>query len=210
MHLLGYGLPLDDPRCSGFLVKHREYLVERCERTLARLSEHDLNVSLDQVLNNSNGNPPMPPHVLKALADNGYFNDIGTAVAIFNEYLSFGGKAWVDHETSLAAPLEMLIDVGAKAIVAHPFRFPSHSWLEDILDMGAHGFELYYPDHNGTFFDELSAIWKKRDCLITGGCDFHGAFAHRIIQEVDIPMSVGINFMKALGMEIPSGLSEDV
>jgi len=210
VHLLGYGLLLENPKCSGFLERHRDYLIGRCRETIAKLAKFELYITIEQVLENSGGNPPMPPHILKALADGGYLNDLGSAIAIFHEYLAFGAKAWVDHETRFESPLEMLIETGAKAIVAHPFRFPNLSWLEDMLDLGAHGFELYYPDHNGEFFEKLKSIADKRGCLVTGGCDYHGAFAHRTMREVNIPLKVGIDFLKALKMDVPDELLSEV
>jgi len=207
VHLLGYGLPLDDPRCSAYLKNHSDYLISRCEKILSKLGKFDLHASIEQVLEESGGNPPMPPHILQVLADNGYYSDLGAAMVIFQEYLSFGAKAWIDHETQLESPLNMMIDVGAKAIVAHPYKFPDLSWLDDILDMGTHGFELYHPEIGPDLREELRQLALKRDCLVSGGCDFHGAFSHRTLGEVEISLSVGIEFLNALEIEIPVELA---
>ncbi len=46
VHLLGYGLPLDDPKCSGFLERHREYLIGRCRETIAKLANPERALSI--------------------------------------------------------------------------------------------------------------------------------------------------------------------
>ncbi|MFH1676753.1 MAG: PHP domain-containing protein [bacterium] len=201
VHLLGYGLPLNDERFIRFMEKHADYLHGRLDETLRKLRSFGFEVSSEEVYAKGGGNPPMPPHIIRALADRGYITDLSKAVNFFLEYLSNTGKAWVPHETMLEAPLNMLNEVGAIPIVAHPLRFPSLDWLNNMLDMGARGFELYYPDQNGKLFDDLVAIREKRGCLVTGGCDFHGAFAERRIAEVSIPIEIGIELLKAIGQD---------
>jgi len=209
VHLLGYGLDLNNPKCAGFLAGHADYLRERCEDTLGKLKRYGFDIPIEEVYEFSSGNPPMPPHILRVLSKQGLIDDLAEAVNFFHEYLAFGGKAWVGHETLLEAPLKMLIDTGAVAIVAHPSRLRESGWLEEILDLGAHGFELYYPDHVGAVFDELQGVALKRGCLVTGGCDYHGAFAHRKICEVPVPLEVGVKLLEAVGQEVPPYLYEE-
>ncbi len=207
VHLLGYGLPLDDPGCADFLQSHYDYLQTRCRKILKKLARYGYEVPIEEVYKQSDGNPPMPPHILKALGARGYINDLEEAVRFFSEFLTFGSRAWVDHETPLEKPLGMLIDVGAIAIVGHPLRFPDLEFLEQILDAGAHGFELYYPEQTGKLFDDLEALARKRGCIVTGGSDYHGAFSDRVIGEVDVPMEVAVRLMEAIGMEVPATLA---
>jgi len=207
VHLLGYGLPLDDPRFSGFLREHAAHLKGRLTEILRKLASCGFDLSIDEIYEVSGGNPPMPPHLLRVLGSHGYVPDLAAAVDFFQEYLAFNARAWVDHETSLEKPLEMLIDVGAIAVVSHPFRLPGLDWLEEILDMGAHGLELYYPGQTGSVFLDLESIALRRGCIVTGGCDFHGIFAERRVREVEIPLEVGVNLMKAVGQEIPAALA---
>jgi len=209
VHLLGYGMNFDDPRWQRFIGKHHAYLRDRCAGTVAKLQGLGFDLTLEQVYEISSGNPPMPPHIIRALAKNGRIADLAAAVNFFNDYLSFGAKAWVDHETKLASPLGMLVEIGAVAIVAHPQRLYELGWLEDILDLGAHGFELYYPGQEGKLFDELQSIAIKRDCMVTGGCDYHGAFTPRVMREIDVPLEVGIRLLEAVGMDIPATLASE-
>jgi len=207
VHLLGYGLPDDDPRWTGFLAGHADYLRGRCLATLEKLRSHGYELTIEEVYRESDGNPPMPPHILKALGKKQWVSDLGQAVVFFKEYLEFGAKAWVDHETELEAPLGALLDAGALAIVGHPGRFPDLAWLEDILDLGAHGFELWYPGQTGRIFEELESIARKRDCIVTGGSDYHGAFSERRLGEVDVPIEAALKLMHAIGQEIPADLA---
>ncbi len=207
VHLLGYGLQMDDPRCSGFLEAHHAYLRERLIQILEKLKDFEYNLSIEEIYETSCGNPPMPPHILRVLVNHGYINDLEGALRFYNDYLVFGSLAWVDHETPLQKPLNMLIETGAIAIVAHPCRLPDLGWLTDILDMGAHGFELYYPEHDDYLMRELEVIAGKRGCVITGGSDYHGAFSERKINEAEVPLEIGIKLLEAVGQTVPSSLS---
>lgn len=206
VHLLGYGLERDDSRVKKFMVDHHGYLRERASETLGKLKENGYEISLEKVYQISGGNPPMPSHIIREIYNQGYVTDLIEAVAFFHGYLKFGSKAWVHHETPLQKPLNMMVEVGAIPIVAHPYRFPDLTWLDEMLDMGAKGFELYYPEQTGSVLVELKEKARERDCIVTGGCDYHGAFSERKICEVDIPLEVGINLLKAIGHDVPVDL----
>jgi 3',5'-nucleoside bisphosphate phosphatase len=202
-HILGYGIPFDDPRWISFMGHHADYLKSRCEKTLSLLGEYGYEINIEDVYHQSGGNPPMPPHLLKVLMEKGLINDLNEVVQFFVDYLATDAKAWVPHETMPEAPIGILNEIGAVPIISHPIRHPGIGHLEELLDMGAKGFELYYPEQNGDHFERLSEIAKRRDCLVTGGCDFHGAFAERRIKEVDVPFEAAQRLFRAIGMELP-------
>jgi predicted metal-dependent phosphoesterase TrpH len=203
VHLLGYGLPPGDPRVIEFMGNHHSYLKGRMKETLSKLKECGFDISIEKVYEISKGNPPMPSHIMRELFNQGYINNLKDILGFFNEYLAFGAKAWVDHETRIEDPLKMMLEVGAIPIVAHPYKFPDNSWLEELLDLGAKGFELYYPDHTGQIFDDLWEIARQRDCIVTGGSDYHGAFSERKLLEVKIPLEVGVKLFEAIGQVVP-------
>ena len=203
-HILGYGLPDNDPRWTAFLKRHAEYLRGRCERTLKLLEKFGYKINIDDVYRISRGNPPMPPHILKALAEMGIISSFADAVNFFIEYLGTDAKAWVPHETLSETPIAILREVGAIPIVSHPNRYPGIDRLEELLAMGARGFELYYPNQTGQVFEKLKAIAEKHNCLVTGGCDFHGAFAERKIREVEVPMEAAEKLFEAMGKDLRS------
>jgi hypothetical protein len=202
-HILGYGLPSDDPKWAGFLNRHWDYLRSRCERTLALLAQYGYRIDLDTLYRLSGGNPPMPPHIIMVVALNGGITSIAQVVDFFFEYLNNDAKAWVPHETPVESVIGILNEVGAVSIVSHPNRYPGIDRLEELLDMGARGFELYYPEQNGAVFERLESIARKRDCLVTGGCDYHGAFTERRIGEVEVPLEVAERLFEAIGREMP-------
>jgi hypothetical protein len=208
VHLLGYGLPTDDPRCASFLARHAQYMKHRFEETAKKLASFGFVIDIEDVYRISDGNPAMPPHVLRSLVETGVLSGLGDAVAFFWEYLATNAKAWVPHETPFEAPLEMMNEVGALAIVSHPLRLPGLSFLEKLLDMGADGVELYYPDQTGAYFRDLNALALRRGCVVTGGCDYHGAFAERRIGEIEIPIEVAERLFEALGLRSSIPITE--
>jgi hypothetical protein len=205
VHLLGYNLDLDNPVCSDFFIKHHEYLRLRLEETLKKLDQLGYPADIDEVYRESMGNPPMPPHILKVLFSHGKINDIKHAVDFFWEYLSNKGKAFVPHETTLEAPVKMMKETGAVSIIAHPLRLnePVKN-TNEILDAGADGFELYYPGQDGDLFDELKLVADSRGCLVSGGSDYHGAFANVMTGEVKILPEYISDFLDAIHVDYGS------
>jgi hypothetical protein len=201
-HVLGYGLPEDDPRWTGYLAKHWDYLRGRCEATLGLLARYGYRVDIEDVYRISRGNPAMPPHILWALAERGFIHDLSEAVNFFMEFLANGAKAWVPHETLAESAIRTINEVGGISIIAHPSRYPGIDRLEELLDAGARGFELYYPEQNGPVFERLADIARKRGCPVTGGCDFHGAFSERRIREVEVPYHVAERLFEAMGLKL--------
>jgi hypothetical protein len=202
VHVLCYGFPRDDERWNEFLSRHWEYLRGRSEETLSRLAQHGYRVDIEDVYRISRGNPAMPPHILWALAEHGVIRSLKEAVNFFLEYLATGAKAWVPHETRAEPVIRTINEVGGIPIIAHPNRYPGIEHLEELLDAGARGFELYYPEQNGQVFERLTGIAKQRGCLVTGGCDFHGAFSERRIREVEVPFQAAARLFEAMGEKL--------
>jgi 3',5'-nucleoside bisphosphate phosphatase len=202
-HILGYGIPPANPKWISFIERHQEYLRNRLTETLKKLSSYGFNVSIDECYCISRGNPPMPPHIMTALAYQGRIHNLNEAVDFFIEYMATNAKAWVPHETQSASVLASLRDIGIVPIISHPARYPGIDRIEELIEMGAMGFELYYPEQTGEPFDRLVSIAKKHACLVTGGCDFHGAFAERRVREVEVPRSAAEALFKAIGEDLP-------
>jgi len=207
VHLLGYGLNRESTPFRTFIKRHHARLRERCSKTCARLAEYGFSVSIDHIYELSNGNPPMPPYVLKALADEGYLSTYDEAINFFREYLTYNAKAWVDYETPVEEPMKMILESGGLAIVAHPVRLAGIDQLEELLDMGAHGFELHYPDHDANLMNVLEGIALKRGCVVTGGCDYHGKYIDRRIAQVEIPLEVGMKVLEHLKIPVPDNFA---
>lgn len=203
-HVLGFGLRSDNPVWCAFLKSHHEYLRHRCEETLSLLAKYGYSVPIEDVYRISRGNPPMPPHILMAMGLNGIITSIDEAVQFFWDYLATDAKAWVPHETHPETAIRAINESGGVSLISHPYRYPGVDRLEELLDLGARGFELYYPGQNGEVFERLSEIARRRNCIVTGGCDFHGAFAERRIREVEVPDWVAERLFEAIGLTIPT------
>lgn len=204
VHLLGYRLPVNDPRFKKFMESHYAYLRARCAETLKKLSGFGYEIDIDELYITSKGNPPMSPHILRHLFAKGKISDLKQAVDFFWVFLSNTGKAWVPHETPVESPVRMLREVGAISIVAHPVRLPDTGRLEEILDMGADGFELFYPEQDGDLFEELSSTAGRRGCMVTGGSDYHGAFHKVQVGEASFDPEQVDKFLEAAGIDFKS------
>lgn len=64
---------------------------------------------------------------------------------------------------------------GGKAILAHPgrYHFDLKKNMNNMIDKGLDGIEVWYPDHSDELKDFLLAKVKERDLIASGGSDDH-------------------------------------
>jgi len=94
------------------------------------------------------------------------------------------GKAISPEYVSLEEGLKAVHEAGGILLIAHVgLYYPGDKekqfrLLEDILDLGLDGFELYHP-HNLSqpHFEDLVSYREKRACAASGGSDCHWAKA---------------------------------
>ena len=55
-----------------------------------------------------------------------------------------------------------------------------------------------------SLFDDLKSIAESRNCLVSGGSDFHGAFADVVVGEVPIQYENVERFLDAIGIDFNS------
>ena len=66
---------------------------------------------------------------------------------------------------------------GGKAILAHPGRYMDKfnvlSNLDDMIDVGLDGIEVFYPDHDYEFRQKLLSKVREHELIASGGSDDH-------------------------------------
>lgn len=178
IHILGYGIPHDDPILLSRLITLRNVRNLRNERILARLADLGMLVSLEEVEaaagKKSGGEDSVGrPHIAQVLINKGYASDLRDA---FDRFLGEGKAAYVSPPR--ITPLEAvnwIHEAGGVAIVAHPGLYDDDSLVVSLLDSGADGLEAYHSDHDAEEEARYAAMAEGRKKLITGGSDFHGA-----------------------------------
>ena len=179
LHLLAY---LPDPEHEGLLAELRLVLEgrdQRMPRICAQLRAIGIDITEEQVAAHAVGAAAIGrPHVADALVSLGVVSHRDEA---FERYLSAGRPGYVQrYAPPLARMLGIVRDAGGVPVIAHPWGRTDRSALmeEGLAELKQHGLaglEVDHQDHTAALREELRAIARNLDLIVTGSSDFHGA-----------------------------------
>ena len=178
VHLLGYYMDWRSEPLNKILTEIRDARVGRGRRLVERIndvlaSEGRAPIAFSDVEKFSYGLIGRP-HVAKALLERGYAKNI---LASFKRYLIPYNipKYKAPFEEAVTA----LKNSGGIAILAHPNlitpgRRLRPEVIDELVDLGHDGLEVYYQSMGGEDLDYYRRLARERGLILTGGSDFHG------------------------------------
>ena len=118
------------------------------------------------------------PHLADTLVAKGVVKNRDQA---FAEFLANDSKYYVSHiaPTPIEA-IKLIRAAGGVAVIAHPYSSMRDSQLttDDFISLknaGLNGIEVDHRDHGIEERNNLRAIAKELDLVVTGSSDFHGS-----------------------------------
>ena len=179
LHILGYGIRLDDPTLNASLETLQSARKNRNPHIIDRLNALGIDVSIEEVSRISGGAQIGRPHIARLMLQKGLVKSINEA---FDLYLGFQKPAYVEkYRLACDQAIQIISKAGGLAVLAHPIllKIPDNDRLESLIvalkEMGLQGIEAYYPEHSPEYTAYCSSLAQKHDLIITGGTDFHGA-----------------------------------
>ena len=159
----------------------------RAGRIVEKLNALGIPLTLDEVLQQSNGGAVGRPHVARALIARGVVADFRDA---FMRYLGNNGSAFVAKDRlSIQDAIAIAHDAGGIAIWAHPSDGGRRERLEPLVAAGLDGIEIRHPSHSGEDMKRLQALADFFGLLPSGGSDWHGASeGPRRLGMMNVPM----------------------
>ncbi len=121
-------------------------------------------------------------HIMHALMDAGYTN------TIFGDLYHKLFDA--DSESNILAPtkypsvqevIEEIHGAGGIAVLSNPGYYDNFDELEDYVDLGLDGVEVWCPGNTDYQTQELMDFCKEHKLLMTGGSDFHGIYGRESV-----------------------------
>jgi predicted metal-dependent phosphoesterase TrpH len=177
VHILGYGVECLNPealRTYEFLERSRS---ERLVKMVHRLNALGVGITTDEVRRVAGGVVIGRLHVARVLVSRGFATSVSAA---FSEYLSRGGKAYVERvRLSPAEAVSLLRGQGGVAVLAHPGVVEREApdrlarVLEELIPAGLDGIEAHYSRHTASQTARFLELARTRSLLVTGGSDFH-------------------------------------
>lgn len=200
VHILGYGVALDDPTFDEFLATNRVQRRARIERMVTQLQAAGYAIDLPSVLAEADPGAALGrPHVAKALIRSGQGRDIE---GVFRELLRSGKPGYVPsvHVTPVRA-IEAILTAGGLPVLAHPGRLHDRGIVAELLDAGLRGIEVFYPKHDAADIEEFREMARRYGLVMSAGSDFHDLRYHVHGVGMDIDAQDVGPFLDALGCE---------
>lgn len=170
LHILGF-YPDADQLCAP-LSERLEGRKRRAHQMVANLEALGYPISLPEL---GEGIAPSRPHLARALVEAGHVQSSREA---FDRLLGDDQPAYVDYEKfSISEGIALLRNCGAVPVWAHPYLFRGgevEDVLEELLNAGLMGIEVYHPSHTPKERKNLEALCANYGLLMTGGSDYHG------------------------------------
>lgn len=178
LHILGYFILPEQLELLEALNCLRRDRRRRVVEIVARLNDHDVSMTADEVNHEAVGGVPGRPHVASLLVRKGHAETVQDA---FDRYLGKGAPAYVPkRKLSPEEALHVIIRAGGIPVMAHPYSLDEadpaqlEAIVRGLMSHGLRGIEVYYPRHTPEQTAEFSSLARKLDLAVTGGTDFHG------------------------------------
>jgi predicted metal-dependent phosphoesterase TrpH len=188
-HLLGYFLDIKNAPLQKQLALYRQMRLERARAMIQKLQTMGISLEFDRVLALAKGGSVGRPHLADALIEKGV---VRTRKQAFERFLKKDGAAYVPgNAPSAAEAIQLIRGAGGVPVLAHPCFYTSESLIEQLVNEGLMGIEIYYPEHSRSLIKRYLEIVEHFGLVATGGSDFHGPRTGRTaLGCVDVPESV--------------------
>ncbi|MDO5014499.1 MAG: PHP domain-containing protein [Clostridia bacterium] len=116
-------------------------------------------------------------HIMHALMECGYTNSIFGE--LFQKLFVKEGPENINSTPKYPSPFEIVRQIheaGGIAVLAHPGFYDNFDILDELIENGLDGVEVWHPENSEEEIEKLIKIADENDLLKTGGSDFHGMY----------------------------------
>ncbi|MFN6291808.1 MAG: PHP domain-containing protein [Candidatus Nanopelagicaceae bacterium] len=178
IHMLGLLFDPDHQPLFEVLERTRENRHSRMERIIARLNEAGIDITIDEVNAQRQGDATLGrPHLADALVARGH---VASRDEAFAALLHNKSKFYINHYSpSPVETIKLIKAAGGVAIIAHPLasqrgRTISMDLFESLIAAGLDGIEVDHRDHSENEKSELLRFAIENELIVTGSSDYHG------------------------------------
>ncbi len=191
IHMLGYGVPLDNAEFNDFLGKlyrHRKTLmtqvVEKLNVDFKAAGRQT--VDLDDFIS-SQGQYFNNEKTAQYLVVNGFLPEFEPAIHLMFSLSRGGASGVAKHMASSVEAIAAIHKAGGLAILSHPFAAGTslrkidptsegqENLLKEMIAAGIDGMECYQSEYGPEETSFALSLAKKYDLLASAGSDWHGA-----------------------------------
>ena len=172
--------------------------MEEAKERVARLQGLGFDISWDEVILHTRGEPPLGVSIAQVLIDKGRkaktpalkkytegSNLVFAPYFFYRDYFLEGGPAFVPRRTvGLVEVLDEISGDGAVPVLAHPGAYFERATREDLVVLERHGLaglEVYSSYHDVAQAQSYRALAEELNLVVTAGSDFHGRIKPQVV-----------------------------
>jgi len=179
VHMLGYFIDWQADWFRKKISVVAESRHQRIFKMIELLKKEKINIEADEVFKLAGKGTVGRLHLALALLKKRKIYSIQEA---FDRYIGHGKPCYVGHVMFNAREaIENIVKAGGVPVLAHPHVMGKDSFIDDFLELGLKGIEVYHSDHNESIQRKYRRIARKKGLLVTGGSDCHGLGKGRIL-----------------------------
>ncbi len=172
IHILGYFVDDQNENFQILLEHLRKARQKRVKNIIQKLNGLGCKVKLEEVANLAREGSVGRPHIARLLAKKGYVTSVKDA---FERFIGLNAPAYVERYKLLPKEvIDLVLKAGGVPVLAHPGLIKNDSLINEIINDGLKGLEVYHPEHNEEEVRRFQIMAFKNKLLITGGSDCHG------------------------------------
>lgn len=202
VHILGYGLPLDGSPLTDALAGNRAARARRAEKMVEQLRDAGVEITIEDVRAEATPATALGrPHVAKALMRKGIARGIDDA---FRRFLGPQNPGFVPstHLTPKTA-ISLIARSGGVPVLAHPGRLKNAELIDELVEYGLVGLEVFYPTHSANQISEFRAKAAEHGLVMTAGSDFHDPLIHVRGVGMEVDRDDLVPFLELLDLPVP-------
>lgn len=192
IHILGYGIDLNDKEFGDFVQKNRNRLDCLSVELIEKMQEDYDTISISDYMNYTYDRSKGGWKALHYLFEKGVTKNLREAFPLYTKYNCNYNIAGFPTVQSVC---EAIHKAGGIAILAHPGVTIKEKDLKmfqkeliKLIDLGVDGVECYYPTHRKEITQVCLDVCNQRNLLITSGSDCHGTFGDAEVGEMNTPI----------------------
>lgn len=177
VHILGFNIEPEHPAlttlCAPLVLNRNQALFD----TVQSLISVGYDLSWEKVQKYAEGGTGVyKQHIMHALLDRGYCESI--YCDLYKTLFTHISLEYVD----VAAAIQAVREAGGLAVLAHPGLTHSFEGIEEWVELGLAGIEVFHPAHNLNDIERSLQYARTNHLIITGGSDYHGFYGEIYVE----------------------------
>ncbi|QXM06084.1 PHP domain-containing protein [Crassaminicella indica] len=171
IHILGYFIDYKHPDMIRITEKIKNYRSKRAALIINKLIKLDYDLNVSEVKALSKEGAIGRPHIARLLVKKGYVSSVQEA---FEKLLQKGKPAYVERfKLTVDEAIHIIKKSKGIPVLAHPGLIAAGVDIEQIIQKGIKGIEVYHSKHSKVHNKIYLELAKKYNLFVTGGSDYH-------------------------------------